>query len=79
LSDDVLIVGASAGGLAVAEALRRRGHQGGLTVLGAEPHRFVALYRLGGQVTGVLGWNMAKAARLHRRHVVEAISANAVP
>ncbi|MEW1847023.1 FAD-dependent oxidoreductase [Nonomuraea angiospora] len=35
---DVLIVGASAGGLAVAEALRRKGHQGGLTVLGAEPH-----------------------------------------
>ncbi|MEV1177796.1 FAD-dependent oxidoreductase, partial [Nonomuraea sp. NPDC049784] len=35
---DVLIVGASAGGLAVAEALRRKGHQGGLTLLGAEPH-----------------------------------------
>ncbi|NUW42027.1 NAD(P)/FAD-dependent oxidoreductase [Nonomuraea rhodomycinica] len=35
---DVLVVGASAGGLAVAEALRRQGHQGGLTVLGAEPH-----------------------------------------
>jgi 3-phenylpropionate/trans-cinnamate dioxygenase ferredoxin reductase component len=35
---DVLIVGASAAGLAVAEALRRHGHQGRLTLLGAEPH-----------------------------------------
>lgn len=36
--DSVLIVGASAGGLAVAEALRRKGYQGGLTLLGAEPY-----------------------------------------
>ncbi|MEU4329674.1 NAD(P)/FAD-dependent oxidoreductase [Nonomuraea dietziae] len=36
--DDVVIVGASAGGLAVAEALRRKGYQGGLTLLGAESH-----------------------------------------
>ncbi|MGW0808568.1 NAD(P)/FAD-dependent oxidoreductase [Nonomuraea sp. NPDC002799] len=35
---DVLIVGASAGGLAVAEALRRKGHQGRLILLGAEAH-----------------------------------------
>jgi NADPH-dependent 2,4-dienoyl-CoA reductase/sulfur reductase-like enzyme len=34
----VLVVGASAAGLATAEALRRKGHTGGLTVLGAEPH-----------------------------------------
>ncbi|MGN9837068.1 NAD(P)/FAD-dependent oxidoreductase [Nonomuraea sp. H19] len=34
----VLVVGASAAGLATAEALRRKGYQGGLTVLGAEPH-----------------------------------------
>ncbi|MDT0266014.1 FAD-dependent oxidoreductase [Streptomyces sp. DSM 44915] len=34
----VLIVGASAAGLATAEALRRRGYPGALTVLGAEPH-----------------------------------------
>ncbi|WP_436763608.1 NAD(P)/FAD-dependent oxidoreductase [Streptosporangium sp. V21-05] len=34
----VLVVGASAGGLAVAEALRRKGHQDGITVLGAESH-----------------------------------------
>ncbi|MFG1684409.1 NAD(P)/FAD-dependent oxidoreductase [Nonomuraea sp. NPDC049269] len=34
----VLVVGASAAGLATAEALRRKGYPGGLTVLGAEPH-----------------------------------------
>jgi NADPH-dependent 2,4-dienoyl-CoA reductase/sulfur reductase-like enzyme len=34
----VLVVGASAGGLATAEALRRKGFQGSLTLLGAEPH-----------------------------------------
>jgi 3-phenylpropionate/trans-cinnamate dioxygenase ferredoxin reductase subunit len=33
----VLIVGASAAGLAAATALRRRGHTGPLTILGAEP------------------------------------------
>jgi NADPH-dependent 2,4-dienoyl-CoA reductase/sulfur reductase-like enzyme len=36
--DGVLVVGASAGGLATVEALRRKGYQGPLTVLGAEPH-----------------------------------------
>lgn len=36
--DGVLVVGASAGGLATAEALRRKGYLGPLTVLGAEPH-----------------------------------------
>ncbi|MBO3676199.1 NAD(P)/FAD-dependent oxidoreductase [Streptomyces sp. NEAU-YJ-81] len=35
---DVLVVGASAAGLSTAEALRRKGFQGDLTVLGAEPH-----------------------------------------
>ncbi|MCK2214814.1 FAD-dependent oxidoreductase [Actinomadura sp. ATCC 31491] len=35
---DVLIVGASAAGLSTAEALRRLGHDGGLTLLDAEPH-----------------------------------------
>ncbi|GLW08053.1 pyridine nucleotide-disulfide oxidoreductase [Microtetraspora sp. NBRC 13810] len=34
----VLVVGASAAGLATAEALRRQGYQGALRVLGAEPH-----------------------------------------
>lgn len=36
--DGVLVVGASAAGLAAAEALRRKGYEGPLTVLGAEPH-----------------------------------------
>lgn len=35
---DVLVVGASAAGLATAEALRRKGYQGRLTILGAETH-----------------------------------------
>lgn len=34
----VLVVGASAAGLVTSEALRRKGYQGKLTVLGAEPH-----------------------------------------
>jgi NADPH-dependent 2,4-dienoyl-CoA reductase/sulfur reductase-like enzyme len=34
----VLVVGASAGGLSTVEALRRKGYQGRLTVLGAESH-----------------------------------------
>jgi NADPH-dependent 2,4-dienoyl-CoA reductase/sulfur reductase-like enzyme len=34
----VLVVGASAAGLTTVEALRRKGHTGKLTVLGAEPH-----------------------------------------
>ncbi|MCK2215860.1 FAD-dependent oxidoreductase [Actinomadura sp. ATCC 31491] len=38
-----------------------------------DANRFAALLRLDGVVTGVLGWNMAKAARLHRRHVVDAL------
>jgi NADPH-dependent 2,4-dienoyl-CoA reductase/sulfur reductase-like enzyme len=37
-ADSVLVVGASAAGLGVAEALRRQGYAGQLTVLGAEPH-----------------------------------------
>ncbi|MEV4112689.1 FAD/NAD(P)-binding oxidoreductase [Nonomuraea sp. NPDC049695] len=36
--DDVLVVGASAAGLATVETLRRKGYEGGITVLGAEPH-----------------------------------------
>ncbi len=34
----VLVVGASAAGLATAEALRRKGYDGRVTLLGAEPH-----------------------------------------
>ncbi|MGW4063195.1 NAD(P)/FAD-dependent oxidoreductase [Amycolatopsis sp. NPDC004747] len=35
---EVLVVGASAAGLATVEALRRKGYAGRVTVLGAEPH-----------------------------------------
>ena len=38
MPERVLIVGASAAGLTAAEALRRRGYDGGLTLIGAEPH-----------------------------------------
>ncbi|WP_330286127.1 NAD(P)/FAD-dependent oxidoreductase [Streptomyces sp. NBC_00576] len=34
----IALVGASAGGLATAEALRRAGHRGGITLVGDEPH-----------------------------------------
>ncbi|MFC4116368.1 NAD(P)/FAD-dependent oxidoreductase [Nonomuraea zeae] len=44
-----------------------------------EQNRFVTLHRVGGTVTGVLGWNMAKAARLHRRHVAEALNPATAP
>ncbi|WNV86021.1 FAD-dependent oxidoreductase [Umezawaea sp. Da 62-37] len=37
-----------------------------------DARRFVALFHRGGEVVGVLGWNMAKQSRLHRqRHLVE--------
>ncbi|MFC5831528.1 NAD(P)/FAD-dependent oxidoreductase [Nonomuraea insulae] len=32
-----------------------------------EQHRFAAVYREGGEITGVLGWNMAKQARILRQ------------
>ncbi|WP_040825249.1 NAD(P)/FAD-dependent oxidoreductase [Nocardia jiangxiensis] len=35
--------------------------------------RFVAEYRSGGVVTGVLGWNMPKQARQRRQHIVDAL------
>ncbi|MGN9845667.1 NAD(P)/FAD-dependent oxidoreductase [Nonomuraea sp. H19] len=34
--------------------------------------RFVAAYRRDGKVTGVLGWNMPKQARLHRQELLRA-------
>ncbi|MCX5374830.1 FAD-dependent oxidoreductase [Streptomyces sp. NBC_00015] len=37
--------------------------------------RFVARYRSAGRVTGVLGWNMPKQARLRRREIVDALAA----
>ncbi|GGM98611.1 NAD(P)/FAD-dependent oxidoreductase [Streptomyces fuscichromogenes] len=42
-----------------------------------EDGRFVALYRRDGHMTGVLGWNMPKQARLHRAAVVDHYTAQA--
>lgn len=44
-----------------------------VTIVEGDPasRRFVALYRTGGRVTGVLGWNMPKQTRLRRQHLVE--------
>ncbi|MER5185257.1 FAD-dependent oxidoreductase [Streptomyces sp. NPDC002896] len=39
--------------------------------------RFVARYRVGGAVTGVLGWNMPKQARMRRQEIVDAFQAPA--
>lgn len=36
-------------------------------------HRFVARYRSGGRVTGILGWNMPKQARQRRQEIVDAV------
>ncbi|QFZ19080.1 NAD(P)/FAD-dependent oxidoreductase [Saccharothrix syringae] len=38
MTSHVLVVGAAAAGLSTAEALRRKGYTGGLTLLGDEPH-----------------------------------------
>ncbi|WP_067964209.1 NAD(P)/FAD-dependent oxidoreductase [Nocardiopsis trehalosi] len=47
-----------------------------LTVVEGDPAggRFVALYHRDGTATGVLGWNMPKQARAHRREVADALS-----
>ncbi|MFD9323904.1 NAD(P)/FAD-dependent oxidoreductase [Streptomyces sp. NPDC060053] len=39
--------------------------------------RFVARYRSGGRVTGVLGWNMPKQARMRRQEIVDDLAAPA--
>lgn len=41
--------------------------------------RFVARYRVGGRVTGVLGWNMPKQTRLRRQEVLDALQTVAAP
>lgn len=38
--------------------------------------RFVARYQRDGGVTGVLGWNMAKQARIRRKEVVDSLAAS---
>lgn len=51
-----------------------------VTIVDGEPEnrRFVARYCLDGKVTGVVGWNMPKQARVRRQEVVDA-QAEAVP
>jgi NADPH-dependent 2,4-dienoyl-CoA reductase/sulfur reductase-like enzyme len=51
-----------------------------VAIVDGDPARrqFVALYGSGGRVTGVVGWNMVKQARLHRQHVVEGTAWTAV-
>ncbi|MCR3750776.1 NAD(P)/FAD-dependent oxidoreductase [Lentzea californiensis] len=46
-----------------------------VTVVDGDPaeHRFVATYRRDGVVTGVLGWNMAKQARLLRQEIGKSV------
>ncbi|MFE9924493.1 NAD(P)/FAD-dependent oxidoreductase [Streptomyces sp. NPDC005774] len=41
--------------------------------------RFVVRYRVDGRVTGVLGWNMPKQARLRRQEVVDALGTAPAP
>jgi NADPH-dependent 2,4-dienoyl-CoA reductase/sulfur reductase-like enzyme len=45
-----------------------------VTIVDGDPdsRRFVARYRLDGRVTGVVGWNMPKQARIRRQEVVAA-------
>lgn len=45
-----------------------------VTVVDGDPQnrRFVARYCLDNRVTGILGWNMPKQARLHRQEIVDA-------
>lgn len=40
---------------------------------GLAARRFVARYRSGGRVTGILGWNMPKQARQRRQEIVDSV------
>ncbi|MGK3998835.1 NAD(P)/FAD-dependent oxidoreductase [Sorangium sp. So ce1024] len=44
-----------------------------VAIVDGDPARrqFVAVYGRGGRVTGVVGWNMVKQARVYRQHVVD--------
>ncbi|MEU5259498.1 FAD-dependent oxidoreductase [Amycolatopsis sp. NPDC021455] len=51
-----------------------------VSIVEGEPRegRFVAQYRRGGEVTGVLGWNMPKQARLRRQDIAGSVLAGRV-
>lgn len=72
----VLVVGASAAGLSTVEALRRKGHEGGITVLGAEPHAPYDRPPLSKQVLSG-AWEPARCA-LRTREVLSTLDAEFV-
>lgn len=69
--ESVLVVGASAAGLGVAEALRRKGYAGELTILGAEPHLPYDRPPLSKQV--LAGTWEPDRVMLRQRHVLDAL------
>ncbi|MFI0816621.1 NAD(P)/FAD-dependent oxidoreductase [Streptomyces sp. NPDC021098] len=69
----VLIVGASAAGLGTAESLRRKGHRGSITVLGAEPHAPYDRPPLSKQV--LAGAWAPERARLRTEEALDALDA----
>ena len=73
---DVLVVGASAAGLATAEALRRKGFTGGLTLLGDEAHPPYDRPPLSKQV--LAGAWEPERARLRGQDVLDALGATFV-
>ena len=73
---DVLVVGASAAGLATLEALRRKGYQGRVTVLGAEAHLPYDRPPLSKQILG--GSWAPEQARLRTPDALSALAADFV-
>ncbi|MCQ8187235.1 NAD(P)/FAD-dependent oxidoreductase [Streptomyces rugosispiralis] len=69
----VVVAGASAAGLGTAEALRRKGYRGRLTVLGAEPHPPYDRPPLSKQV--LAGTWTPERARLRTREALDALDA----
>jgi NADPH-dependent 2,4-dienoyl-CoA reductase/sulfur reductase-like enzyme len=76
MTGDVLVVGASAAGLATVEALRRKGYAGPVTVLGAEAHLPYDRPPLSKQILG--GDWTPERARLRTPEVLSALEAEFV-
>ncbi|MBB2935572.1 NAD(P)H-nitrite reductase large subunit [Amycolatopsis bartoniae] len=75
-STDVLVVGAAAAGLGTVEALRRKGHEGRVTVVGAEAHLPYDRPPLSKQV--LAGKWEPERARLRTREVLDGLGAEFV-